>query len=78
MTSAAASDWVVAVDSGGSRRQFDAAALPVEIGTGEGVDVALDSLPGSIAIGRQGAVFVVQPARNAHNRCYDNRGADFG
>ncbi|HET8696152.1 MAG TPA: PEGA domain-containing protein [Gammaproteobacteria bacterium] len=67
MTSAAATDWVVAVDSGGTRRQFDAAALPVEIGTGPGVDIALEGLPGSIEIARQGAAFVVQPARNAHN-----------
>ncbi|HET7131734.1 MAG TPA: PEGA domain-containing protein, partial [Gammaproteobacteria bacterium] len=58
---------MVAVDSDGSRRQFDAAALPIEIGAGEGVDIALAGLPGSIEIGRQGAAFVVQPARNARN-----------
>src|SRR5690349_3557788 len=68
MTSGARSgEWVVAVDSGGSRREFAADALPVRIGSDPGADVALAGLPGSIEIGRVGAAFTVQPGRNARN-----------
>jgi formylglycine-generating enzyme required for sulfatase activity len=68
MTSGARSgEWVVAVDSGGSRREFDAEALPVRIGSDPGADIALTGLPGSVEIGRLGAVFTVQPGRNARN-----------
>src|SRR5262245_147670 len=68
MTSAARSgEWVVAVDSGGTRREFDTGALPVRIGSDPGADVALAGLPGSVEIGRVGAAFTVQPGHNARN-----------
>src|SRR6185436_8811297 len=68
MTSAARSgEWVVAVDSGGTRREFDAGALPARIGSDPGADVALTGLPGSVEIGRLGTAFTVQPGPNARN-----------
>ena len=69
MTNAAAAsgDWAVAVDVGGSRREFDAASLPVRIGSDAGADIALAGLPGAIEIGWHAGAFFVQPGRHARN-----------
>jgi len=64
---AASGDWVIAVESGGSRREFDAGALPVQIGSDAGAEVALAGLPGSIELGRSGGAFLLRPGRNARN-----------
>lgn len=57
-------EWIVAVDAGGRRQEFDAARLPVTIGSAVDADVPLN-VPGSVQIGRLGGVYFVQAGRNA-------------
>jgi formylglycine-generating enzyme required for sulfatase activity len=60
-------DWVVTIDQDGARLRFDAAELPITIGSDAGADVRIAGLPGTIEIGRLGAAFFVQPGRAARN-----------
>jgi formylglycine-generating enzyme required for sulfatase activity len=60
-------DWVITIEQLGARLEFGAAELPVTIGSDTGADLRIAGLPGSIQIGRLGAVFFVQAGRNSRN-----------
>jgi formylglycine-generating enzyme required for sulfatase activity len=60
-------DWVITIEQLGARLEFGAAELPVTIGSDTAADLRIAGLPGSIQIGRLGAVFFVQAGRNSRN-----------
>jgi len=61
------SDWVLATEESGYTRHFDAAALPVAFGSGDGDDLKLADVNGTIQIGMLDQVFFVQPLRDTRN-----------
>lgn len=61
------SDWVLATEESGYTRHFDASALPVRIGGGQGDDLRLAGIEGSVLIGMLDGIFFVQPGRQTRN-----------
>ena len=62
-----AQDRVVAIEAAGRTFEFDAAALPISMGSDPGADVRIAALPGTLQIGLLDEVFFVQAGRGARN-----------
>jgi formylglycine-generating enzyme required for sulfatase activity len=60
-------EWAVTVVIDGRRQEFADTSLPLSIGGDAGTDVRLAGVPGTIQVGRLGAVFFVQATRSARN-----------